>query len=145
MIEIRLSGAIPSKKNQRINTKSGRSFASKEFTDWQTDALWQVRQQTRTRFLVPVSVDIICLFGRKTVSDLDNRLSSIMDMLKESLIIRDDKWEFVPSMSVRAHYQKGIENGAILRIREINMEQFTKELIAQPAPDVCLYCGYSAA
>lgn len=119
MIEIQLEGAIPSKKNQRINTQSGRSFPSKEFTDWQESAIVQIRQQTRKRFLVPVELEVVCIFGRRTVSDLDNRLTSIMDMLHEALVIRDDRWEYVPKVSVEAEYKKGAKNGAIIRIYEV--------------------------
>lgn len=119
MLEIRLEGAVPSKKNQRINTKSGMSFPSREFTDWQNDALKQVRIQTRKRFLAPVEIEVVCIFGRKTVCDLDNRLCSIMDMLKEALVIRDDNWQNVPKVSVEANYQKGVQNGAIIRIYEV--------------------------
>lgn len=119
MLEIRLAGAIPSKKNQRINTKEGKSFPSKEFSDWQNDAIKQVRLQTRKRFLVPVELEVVCLFGRRTVSDLDNRLTSILDMLHEALVIRDDRWEYVPKVSVEAKYIKGAKNGAIIRIYEV--------------------------
>ena len=117
-LEIVLNGNVPSKKNSRVRTRSGSYIPSKEFADWQVDAMWQVRQQTRERFFKPVCVDVTIIFGRKSKSDLDNRLTSILDMLVEALILRDDRYEYVPQMSARAEYRKN-EPGAIIRITEV--------------------------
>lgn len=119
MLELTLEGAIPSKKNQRINRSDGKSFPSLEYSNWQKSAMIQVRQQTRQRFITPVEIEIICIFGRKVICDLDNRLSSILDMLKDTLVIKDDNWQCVPKVSVEAEYKKGVQNGAIIRIYEV--------------------------
>lgn len=119
MIELVLEGSVPSKKNQRINRGDGVSFPSKKFMQWQVDALKQVRIQTRQRFLVPVGVEIIIYFGTKVRSDLDNRLSSILDMLVEALVLRDDKWQDVPRIAIEAEYRKG-QPGAFIRLTEID-------------------------
>jgi len=118
MIELVLEGSVPSKKNQRINRGDGVSFPSKKFVQWQSDALKQVRIQTRQRFLVPVGVEVIIYFGTKVRSDLDNRLSSILDMLVEALVIKDDKWQDVPRIAIEAEYRKG-KPGAFIRLTEI--------------------------
>lgn len=117
-VEIRLEGNVPSKKNQRINTKDGLSFPSKKFTQWQNDALTQVRLQTRTRFFKPVSIEVIIYFATLTKADVDNRLTSILDMLTESLLIRDDQWEHVPLMKAQAEYRPR-NPGAFIRITEL--------------------------
>lgn len=119
MIELVLEGSVPSKKNQRINRGDGVSFPSKKFVQWQNDALRQVRIQTRQRFLVPVGIEVIIYFGTKVRSDLDNRLSSILDMLVEALVLRDDKWQDVPRIAIQAEYRKG-KPGAFIRITEID-------------------------
>jgi Holliday junction resolvase RusA-like endonuclease len=119
MIELVLEGSVPSKKNQRINRGDGVSFPSKKFMQWQVDALKQVRIQTRQRFLVPVGVEIIIYFGTKVRSDLDNRLSSILDMLVEALVIKDDKWQDVPRIAIEAEYRKG-QPGAFIRLTELD-------------------------
>lgn len=119
MIELVLEGSVPSKKNQRINRGDGVSFPSKKFVQWQSDALKQVRIQTRQRFLVPVGVEVIIYFGTKVRSDLDNRLSSILDMLVEALVLRDDKWQDVPRIAIEAEYRKG-NPGAFIRLTEID-------------------------
>lgn len=118
MIELVLEGSVPSKKNQRINRGDGVSFPSKKFIQWQDDALKQVRLQTRQRFYVPVAIEVIVYFGTKVRSDLDNRLSSILDMLVEALVLRDDKWQDVPRIAIEAEYRKG-KPGAFIRITEL--------------------------
>ena len=118
--EIRLEGSVPSKKNQRINTREGKSFPSKEFEQWQEDAMWQVRAQVRNlRIYVPVAIEVTVLFGRNSRADLDNRLTSILDMLVEAMVLRDDRFEHVPQMSVRAKYEKGAKPAALIRITEV--------------------------
>lgn len=117
-LTLTLEGSVPSKKNQRINRGDGKSFPSKKFVQWQDDALKQVRVQTRQRFLVPVGIEVIIYFGTKVRSDLDNRLSSILDMLVDALVLRDDKWQDVPRIAIQAEYRKG-KPGAFIRITEI--------------------------
>lgn len=118
--EIRLEGSVPSKKNQRINTREGKSFPSKDFVKWQEDAMWQVRSQVRgLRIFVPVSIDVVIYFGRNSKADLDNRITSILDMLVECMVLRDDRFEYVPQMSCRAEYSKGAKAGALIKITEV--------------------------
>lgn len=117
-LELVLDGNVPSKKNQRINTKEGKSFPSKNYSDWETDALKQVRVQTRERFFKPVSVELIIYFATRGRADLDNRLTSVLDMLVEAIVLRDDKWQDVPIMQAQAEYRKG-KPGAFIRITEL--------------------------
>lgn len=119
MIELVLEGSVPSKKNSRINRGDGKSFPSKKFMQWQDDALKQVRIQTRQRFYVPVSMEVIIYFGTNTRADLDNRLTSILDMLVEALVIRDDKWQDVPLIKVQAEHRPR-KPGAFIRISELD-------------------------
>lgn len=118
MIELNLVGNVQSKKNSRINRGDGKSFPSKKFMDWQYSALQQVRLQTRERFFKPVAVEVIIYFGTNIRADLDNRLTSILDMLVEALVLRDDKWQDVPRLSVQAEFRKG-KPGAFIRITEL--------------------------
>lgn len=126
MIELVLEGNVPSKKNQRINTQDGLSFPSKAFSEWQDSALGQVRRQTRQRFLVPVQVEVIIYFATLGKADVDNRLTSILDMLCEALVLKDDKWESVPLMKVEAAYRPKAP-GAFIRIEELPADFFGAE------------------
>ena len=122
IVELNLEGNVPSKKNSRVRTRSGSSIPNKAYYDWQESALWQVRQQTKARFLKPVSVEVVIYFGKNIRADLDNRLTSILDMLVEAIVIRDDKWQDVPRMQAQAEYRKG-NPGAFVRITELNLPE----------------------
>lgn len=119
IVELKIDGNVPSKKNSRVRTRSGSSIPSKAFSDWQESALWQVRQQTKVRFLKPVSLEVIIYFGTNGRADLDNRVTSILDMLVEAIVIRDDKWQDVPRISAQAEYRKR-EPGAFIRLTELD-------------------------
>jgi Holliday junction resolvase RusA-like endonuclease len=118
IIELALEGNVPSKKNSRVRTRSGSSIPSKAFYDWQADAIKQIRVHTRERFYNPVYIEVIVYFGTNVRADIDNRLTSILDMLVEALVIRDDKWQDVPMLAVQAQYRKG-HPGAFIRITEL--------------------------
>lgn len=118
-VELVLDGNVISKKNSRINRGDGVSFPSKKYMDWQKLAMQQVRLQTRERFFKPVSIEVIIYFGTNIRADLDNRLTSILDMLVECIILRDDKWQDVPRMAVQAEYRKR-KPGAFIRITELD-------------------------
>lgn len=94
------------------------SFPNKKFIQWQSDAIRQTRIQTRERFLKPVAVELIIYFGTKVRADLDNRLTSVLDMLVEALVLRDDKWQDVPMIQVQAEYRPR-QPGAFIRITEV--------------------------
>lgn len=118
IVEITLEGSVPSKKNSRINRGDGVSFPSNKFIQWQRNALKEVRMQTRHRFFNPVSVELIIYFGTNIRADLDNRLTSILDMLVEGLVLRDDKWQDVPLIQVQAEYRKN-KPGAFIRLTDL--------------------------
>lgn len=118
-VELVLTGSVPSKKNSRINRGDGKSFPSKKFVQWQVDALKQVRLQTHERFYAPVQAEVIIYFATLARADLDNRLTSILDMLVEGLVLRDDKWQDVPLMKVQAEYRKN-QPGAFIRLTEVD-------------------------
>lgn len=106
-IVIQLEGNIPSKKNSRINTRSGRSFPNKDFMQWQKDAIIQLKNQTRERLTVPIKLEVDITLGKNLRCDLDNKLSSVLDMLVEAKFIQDDKFQNVPDITVRGKYVKG--------------------------------------
>lgn len=118
MLTLVLTGTVPSKKNSRINTGIGRSFPSTRYTFWQNGAIIEVRQQTRHRFIKPVSINVVFYMGDLRTTDLDNKLSSVLDMLKECLVIVDDSWQRVPEIHISGEYRKG-KPGAEITITEL--------------------------
>lgn len=129
IVEIRLEGGIPSKKNSRINTKDGRSFPSREHEKWQNDALRQVRMQTRERFRGLVQIELILYFATLGRADTDNKVTSILDMLVEGLVLKDDYWESVARTVYEAAYRPG-NAGAFIRITELPPDFLGAEYIA---------------
>ena len=113
IIELKLDGNVPSKKNSRVRTRSGSSIPSKAFYDWQNSALLQTKAQTRARGLSNVAVEVIIYFGTNVRADLDNRLR-----LVEGLVLRDDKWQDVPRLQAQGEYRKK-EPGAFVRITQL--------------------------
>jgi len=117
-VELIFNGTIPSKKNSRVNTKEGKSFPNNKFVQWQEDSVGELRRQTRHRFFKPVSLEAIIYFGTIGKADIDNKVTSLLDMMHEALLIPDDKWQNVPIMTVQAEYRPG-KPGAFVRLEEL--------------------------
>lgn len=126
-VKLVFDGNVPSKKNSRVNLRSGVSIPNKKFVQWQEDAMWQVRQQTRERFLGMVQVDTIIYFGTKGRADADNKRTSILDMLVEMVVLPDDAYQYVAAGRTIGIYRKG-KPGAFVRIREVTPEQVEQEI-----------------
>lgn len=98
-----ISGTTPSKKNSRINTRSGRSFPSARFTEWEKSALYELKQQfnglTVTNY--PVSVTMIFFNIDNRRHDLDNQSSSVLDTLVKLKIIEDDNQNCVDCVQLQ--------------------------------------------
>lgn len=80
--------------------------------------MYQVKMQTKARFIKPVQIEMIVYFGTNRRADLDNRVTSILDMLVETIVLRDDKWQDVPVLHAQAEYRKNLP-GAFIRITEL--------------------------
>lgn len=110
-----ISGETPSKKNSRINTRSGRSFPSKRYTEWLDSALFQLvgqiadfRRNGKTLvFERGLELTVTFYHGDLKRRDSDNQLSSILDMLVDAQVIPDDNWEILPVKHIFDAYDKG--------------------------------------
>lgn len=85
-----IRGRIPSKKNSRINTRSGRSFPSSKYTAWHKDASNQISGAIKQ-----INKDVVLTFympdNRRC--DLTNKAESVMDLLVDNSIFEDDAWQ----------------------------------------------------
>ena len=94
-----LLGQVPSKKNSRINTRSGRSFPSKRYAEWHKSAVEQLKAINLDE--VTVNEDSKCeinyMFYCKDLRrrDVSNMLESINDLLVDVGILKDDDWKHV--------------------------------------------------
>lgn len=132
MIELVLEGSMPSKKNSRVNLPTGVSIPSTKFTQWQEQALIQVRRQTRQRFYGHVQIELILYFATLGRADTDNKVTSILDMLVEALVLKDDYWESVVRTVYEAAYRPG-KGGAFIRITEMPDDFLGDEYLAAAA------------
>ena len=101
-IFITLVGRVPSKKNSRITTRTGRSFPSKAYSAWHVDASSQLLGAPIPR-IKPEKVESIHIrfwSADKRKFDLTNKAESIMDLLVDNDIILDDNFSVVPKLSL---------------------------------------------
>lgn len=89
----------------------------------------EVMTQCRTRFFNPVSMEVLLYFGTDGRADMDNKLSSILDMLVEALVLPDDKWQNIPQIALQAEY-RAKRPGAFVRITDLGPEFLGPELAA---------------
>ena len=95
-MKIILLGIVPSKKNSRINTRSGRSFPSSKYTAWHKDACRQLQG------IKPIKKGTPLVFTYYSDSmrsgDLSNKWQSIEDTFTDCGIIEDDNWFILPDI-----------------------------------------------
>lgn len=85
-----LYGRIPSKKNSRINTRSGRSFPSAKYTEWHKDA---TKQLTGAKAITEKGMTLTFYMPDNRRCDLTNKAESVMDLLVDNGLLEDDCWQ----------------------------------------------------
>ncbi len=122
---ITLNGETPSKKNSRINTRSGRSFPNKRYTKWHDMIVSELsfliaRKQIEK---IPegrqVILTVTFCHGDFKRRDSDNQLSSVLDTLVDAEILPDDNWKIIPEKHIYDVYEK---NNAYCRIELVIKE-----------------------
>ena len=99
-----ISGTVPSKKkNSRINTRSGRSFPSKRFSEWEKGALPELEEQFKGLRVTdyPITVTMCFFNGDNRRHDLDNQCSSILDTLVKTGVLEDDDQKHVEAIQLQ--------------------------------------------
>ena len=109
VMRIVIHGETPSKKNSRVNTRSGRSFPSRRYMEWHDCAVAQVLSQGAGH--VPrggrVSVTMTFWHGDRRRRDSDNQCSSVLDMLVDAGVLPDDSWAVVPEKHIYDRHEAG--------------------------------------
>ena len=100
----------PSKKNSRIvDRRTGRTFPSKTYREWHGKA----SRWLKTHYILPSLGEgpfrLSCVFIHGTMArcDSDNKVSSILDLLTDLVVIPDDRWQVVREIFVSNFYEKG--------------------------------------
>lgn len=103
-MHIKLTGSIPSKKNSRVGfVRNGRvmNIPNKAYKEWHDDAIYQLRAQGTLEANFEGVEAIITLYSKDNRRrDMDNQLGSIMDLLVDYGVLRDDSWQCVPRITV---------------------------------------------
>lgn len=119
MTRIVLPFETPSKKNSRVNTRSGRSFPGARYRRWHSDAAAFVAAQARgKRVDGPCEISLVFVHGDLRRRDGDNGVSSVFDLLVDCGVLADDDWKRVRAFSVANRYERGNPRCEI-EIREI--------------------------
>jgi len=106
MSNIIILGRVPSKKNSRITTRTGRSFPSAKYTEWHKDTSWQLKacggacRAFKEGFKGEITMKFWLPDNRKT--DLDNKSSSLLDLFVDNGLLEDDSWQFVRKITLEA-------------------------------------------
>ena len=108
VIELTLTGRIPSKKNSRKmcrNPKSGHRFTmpSDNYKEWHAHAEMELFSQYRNKKISEVQeVQMDFYMPDNIRKDLTNTAESIMDLLVDCKIIEDDNWKVIPRILLDA-------------------------------------------
>ena len=117
MIRLQIMGETPSKKNNKIITKTGKLIPSKRYQGWHKDAINQIRSQfflqVQNLFdTVPINcelkIKLTFYHGDMRRRDSDNGTSSIFDLLTDCGILEDDCWTIIREFSVENKYEKNL-------------------------------------
>lgn len=96
-----MKGHIVSKKNSKqVFVRNGRVIVlpSKAYRIWEDDALWQIKAQRVQPVDGPVSLKMALWAKDLRSSDLENKVSSVQDMLVKAGVLPDDDWKSVPKI-----------------------------------------------
>ena len=88
-----LLGEVRSKKNSRRNiVRGGRKYSvpSEAHESWHEEASLQLYKMKCPKFKGQVAIEITFVTGTKAKADLTNKAESIMDLLVDHEIIKDD-------------------------------------------------------
>lgn len=103
-----IEGETPSKKNSRRTLRNGKTIPSARFVSWHNDASFQIVCQKRPAKPIerPLAVRLVFYHGDHTRRDSDNGATSILDLLKDTLVIADDNWMIVRQIEIENHYDR---------------------------------------
>ena len=109
-----ITGETPAKKNSRIVLKGGRNIPSERYRKWHTAASIEINSRLllleKEEAAMPIEREIrikmIFYHGDNRRRDSDNGASSILDLLTDCKVIKDDKWQIVRLLEIRNFYEK---------------------------------------
>lgn len=107
-MRLTISGDCPSKKNNKrivTNRKTGKPFiiSSERHNDWETGAIEELSLQFNGYKVTDYPITISATFynSSKRRKDLDNQISSVLDVLVKAGVIEDDNVNFIDRLSLK--------------------------------------------
>lgn len=101
-----LKGRVPSKKNSKRRVQRGRNtfmVPSEAHEAWHDVQMWALRDQW-AKNLAPLPrierCEIVFYAPDERKADLSNKAESIMDLLVDAGVLRDDSWFVVPHLDL---------------------------------------------
>lgn len=102
----KLTGETPSKKNSRIGLRSGKNIPSERYQKWKKAKYIELLHQgiLCPPLDKPLTIEFFFHHSDNRTRDTDNQISSILDLLKDAKVIKDDNWQIVKRISAEALY-----------------------------------------
>lgn len=104
MLELVLTGSVVPKARPRV---SGHAYLPPKYRSWKNHAIGEIKDQlvsTQNLGLSDVSIEVI-LFGKhQRRGDADNVIGSILDVLVDSKVLKDDNLKCCFALSIRLQY-----------------------------------------
>lgn len=102
----KLTGKTPSKKNSRIGLRSGKNIPSERYQKWKKAKHIELLHQgiLCPPLDKPLTIEFFFHHSDNRTRDTDNQISSILDLLKDAKVIKDDNWQIVKRISAEALY-----------------------------------------
>lgn len=102
----------PSKKNSRIVLRNGKNIPNQKYQEWELFARVSILNNKKNNPLPekpiesPVILKLEFAHGDLKRRDSDNQTSSILDLLQDVEILKDDCWKIVRKIEVINRYNK---------------------------------------
>ena len=107
---IELSGRIPSKKNSKqivCRGKYPKVLPSAKFAEWHDRAMEELEVSDTPKAMIEhCEIDMYIRFPDKRKADLTNKAESVMDLLVDYGILKDDAWQVVHTLRLFGDYSK---------------------------------------
>lgn len=107
-MKLTITGDCPSKKNNKrivTNKKTGKPFiiSSERHNSWEQNALFELKQQFDGYKVTQYPITLTAIFynGSKRRKDLDNQISSVLDVLVKAEVLEDDNVNFIDSLQIQ--------------------------------------------
>jgi Holliday junction resolvase RusA-like endonuclease len=74
---------------------------SNKHKDWHDEQMWKLKMLKIPVQTEPVCIEMTFYSETKAKGDLDNKATSVLDLMKDVGIIEDDNWYCVPSLILK--------------------------------------------